>query len=327
MRLDSRIRLLRKSNGGVASARNAGIAASTGDFVAFIDADDLWHPAKLARQVPVLEAGGPEMGLVYAPFRSIDAEGRVLGSSWNHRADGWVPFRHFHMNLVGNGSAILVRRSVLDELGGYATWLRDAGAEGCEDLLLQLRIALRYRFGVVPDYLVGYRRHPGSMSENREAMARSGILAVEAAFAEARNVPGLSMRHLLADYERALIKAAWRNRHFGRFARSALRQLGTDPAGTARVLRHARSAPPPPAAAPGRHFHDYRPDEAMATEDPVLAPAFAVLARLDALYRPAPPRHGPARTGGQDRIVPAGPLTLATLPSGLPPGETPTLQR
>src|SRR4030095_3800149 len=99
------LRVVTKANGGVASARNAGIRSSAGEFVAFIDADDLWHPTKIAKQMRVLLAGGDDMALVYAPFRLIDADGRVLASPRKYGVNGWVIHRHFHSNLVGNGSA------------------------------------------------------------------------------------------------------------------------------------------------------------------------------------------------------------------------------
>src|SRR5688572_27099887 len=138
---DPRVRLISQQNSGVASARNKGLDNSTGEFVAFIDADDLWHPTKIIKQLKVLRAGGPEMALVYAPFRFIDAKSRVIRSSEFVGIDGWVLYRLFYRNFIGNGSAILAKKSVLLEVGGFAPWLRDADAEGAEDLLMQLKIA------------------------------------------------------------------------------------------------------------------------------------------------------------------------------------------
>ena len=195
---DSRVRLIQKSNGGVASARNAGTAASSADFVAFIDADDLWHPTKIFKQMTLLTAGGDEMALVYAPFRRIDVFGMVLGSSRNHRVDGWVVNRHFYVNFIGNGSSILVRKHVLEEMGGYSSTLLEANAQGCEDLLLQLRIALHYRFGTVPEYLVGYRLSPNNMSSNQERMLRSSLIALTMVLAECPNFAELEKRGLIA---------------------------------------------------------------------------------------------------------------------------------
>lgn len=77
-RRDDRIRVLRTDNGGVARARNAGIAAALSDVVAVVDADDLWHSTKVAKQFAALNAGGPDMAFVYALFRRIDENGAVL---------------------------------------------------------------------------------------------------------------------------------------------------------------------------------------------------------------------------------------------------------
>jgi glycosyltransferase involved in cell wall biosynthesis len=195
---DPRVRLIRQPNGGVAAARNAGIRASAGEFVAFIDADDLWHPSKIAKQLARLRAGGDATALVYAPFRQVDMQGLVHGASRNHRVEGWVINRHFYVNIIGNGSSILIRRHVLDELGGYASVLRQHNAQGCEDLLLQLRTALRYKFATVPEYLVGYRHAPGNMSSDAERMLRSTLLTLSLVLAECPDFAELRRRGLLA---------------------------------------------------------------------------------------------------------------------------------
>lgn len=197
-KLDPRVRLVQKSNGGVASARNAGTQAASAEFVAFIDADDLWHPTKITKQMALLTNSGNDMALVYAPFRRIDMSGMVLGSSRNHRVDGWVVNRHFFVNIIGNGSSILVRKHVLEQIGGYSTRLREANAQGCEDLLLQLRIALHYQFGTVPEYLVGYRQSPGNMSSDPERMFRSSLLALTMVLAECPGFAELEQRGLIA---------------------------------------------------------------------------------------------------------------------------------
>jgi glycosyltransferase involved in cell wall biosynthesis len=196
--IDPRVRLVQKANGGVASARNTGTQESAADFVAFIDADDLWHPTKIAKQMALLLAHGDDMALVYTPYRRIDMAGMVLGSSRNHRVDGWVINRHFFVNFIGNGSSILVRKHVLEEIGGYSPALLEAGAQGCEDLLLQLKIALHYQFGTVPEYLVGYRLLPDNMSADQERMLRSSLLALTMALADRPDGAALEQRGLIA---------------------------------------------------------------------------------------------------------------------------------
>ena len=207
-----------------------------GAFVAFIDADDLWHPTKIAKQLKVLLAGGPEMALVYAPFRLIDADGRVLASPHKYGVNGWVIHRHFYSNLVGNGSALLVHRSVLEEFGGFDSWLLQQGAEGCEDLLLQLRIATRYRFGEVSEYLVGYRRLPDNMSSNTDQMIRSGILAVNKALSECRHIPGVSADAMLNRYAWHRLRARVRAGQLHESLWPLVRQIVADPTFAAGAL-------------------------------------------------------------------------------------------
>ena len=304
---DPRIRLVQKQNGGVASARNAGIHASKGQLVAFIDADDLWHPTKIAKQVAVLLSAGPSMALVYAPFRLIDTNGRVLGSQRRVGVDGWVLYCHFHANLVGNGSSILVRKAVLQALDGFDASLRAAGAEGCEDLLLQLRIAARYQFGEVPEYLVGYRRRPGSMSSDSEQMIKSGMLAVGIALAECGDIPHLSRDAILVRYEWQRLRSAARRGEVGASLRQFIRQtranpllamalLGDDlmtaiPTGfrnLATALRRWFWSSSSEMSFP-QHFYLFNPTSGIGHRKPMLMSfIFERLARFDHAYRPKP---------------------------------------
>jgi glycosyltransferase involved in cell wall biosynthesis len=300
---DSRVRLVRKANGGVASARNEGIRWGRGAFIAFIDADDLWHPTKIAKQVPVLLAGGAAMALVYSPFRVIDTHGHVLTSPLRFGVNGWVLYRHFHVNLIGNGSSILVRRDVLDELGGYDPRLRAAGAEGCEDLLLQLRIAARYQFGELPEYLVGYRRRPDSMSSNVDQMLRSGALAMRIALAECGGLPHLGASAILNRYEWQRLRNAARRGRIALAMRHLLFQFAADPAFAAaagwndlslvslricdlvRDTLASRLTRSPASSQPRRRFYDLDPAAGSRRTRPTPR-SFRRLTLLDEAYRP-----------------------------------------
>jgi GT2 family glycosyltransferase len=170
---DGRARLVRKENGGVASARNRGIEESRGEWVAPIDADDLWHPTKIEKQITAALAA-PEMpALVYCWFHYVDRSGRVIGSSARWVANGRAFEQMACHNFVGNGSAPLMRRAEVLAAGGYDEDLRAERAQGCEDLLLQLRIARHRPVAAVPEHLVGYRVHPTAMSRNADQMRRS----------------------------------------------------------------------------------------------------------------------------------------------------------
>jgi glycosyltransferase involved in cell wall biosynthesis len=191
-REDPRITLLRQSNKGVATARNLGIAHAYGEFVAPIDADDIWHPHKIEKQIAVIENGGDRIGLVYCYSKNIDEHDIVTpqnGQQGEARGSVYAPL--VLSNFVGNGSSPLIRRTCLQEVGGYDSSLRARGAQGCEDLAVYLAIAERWEIDLVPEYLVGYRIAAGSMSRNHFAMARSWELVIADA---RRGHPELSPR-------------------------------------------------------------------------------------------------------------------------------------
>jgi hypothetical protein len=81
-------------------------------------------------------------------------------------------------NFIGNGSSVLVTRAAAQAVGGFEPALRDAGAQGCEDILFYCRLAERFRFAVVPAYEVGYRQLSDNMSSNLLPMLRSWMLVL-----------------------------------------------------------------------------------------------------------------------------------------------------
>ena len=131
-REDPRIVLLRQSNEGVARARNLGIAHAHGTFIAPIDADDIWHPRKIEKQIAVMEGGGDRIGLVYCYCRNIDERDFITVQEWQqHEARGDVYALLILSNFVGNASSPLIRRANLEEVGGYDPSLLAQSAQGC----------------------------------------------------------------------------------------------------------------------------------------------------------------------------------------------------
>jgi glycosyltransferase involved in cell wall biosynthesis len=185
---DARVRIFTQPNSGVARARNRAIAEARGEFIAPLDADDLWQPTKLLRQLERLIEAGEGTGFVYAWWVWIDDNGGVLDRSPQWTIEGNVFEELLQVNFTGNASVPLFRKSCVKEAGGYNEELTAADAGGCEDWELVLRVADRYRVSVVPEILLGYRRRPGSMSTSCDRMWRSQQVVIK----EMQNLrPGL----------------------------------------------------------------------------------------------------------------------------------------
>lgn len=223
---DSRIRLFRRANGGVAAARNLGIEMATGEFIAPLDADDVWHPRKLELQLERFAQSDRKTGLVYNWFRMIDGEDRVRGASPSPRVEGMCLHRHLAYNFISNGSTPLMRREAIGNLR-YDPRLKEAGAGGCEDYLLQLQIARHWKFALVPAWLTGYRKTEATMSSDVARMIRSHIAVLEMMREElglsAQTIIRRRLTHLHVEYfrnrfHRGLIREA------GAALRSAIRQ-------------------------------------------------------------------------------------------------------
>lgn len=176
---DPRLRMVRQANAGVAAARNNGWRQAASDYIAFVDADDTWSRDKIERQLALLLAGMPRVGLVYSWYAMIDAHDRVswIGPGPRHR--GQVFDILLTDNFVGNGSSALATRAALEAAGGFESALHQAGAQGCEDILFYLRVAEHFEFDVVEDYQVGYRQLPDAMSSNLPRMFRSWLLTLD----------------------------------------------------------------------------------------------------------------------------------------------------
>ncbi|ANL69960.1 glycosyltransferase family 2 protein (plasmid) [Rhizobium phaseoli] len=201
---DSRIRLLSTPNRGVAAARNTGIEASSGQFVAFLDADDLWHRTKIEKQVNALNPLSSRWGAVYALHYVIDEDDEIIRPGSSDVARGYIYARHLNIKYIGNGSALLVRRNAALEVGGFDSSYAAAGIGGCEDLDFELKLAARYFIEVVPEALVGYRKHPGSMSSNHLRMGKGALEVVRRSLAANPNLPQYAIRSAMdATYEYA----------------------------------------------------------------------------------------------------------------------------
>lgn len=179
---DHRVKLISQKNKGLAEARNTGIAIARGEYVAFLDADDLWKPTKLAKQLQVMEEY-PEVGLVYTWVALINERSEFTGRVFQNYAEGNVWQQLIERNIVECGSVAMVRLSCFDSVGIFDRQL--SSFNNGEDWDMWLRIASVYPFKVVKEPLVYYRQLSTSASRNWEAMEKSFNIVLEKAFANA----------------------------------------------------------------------------------------------------------------------------------------------
>jgi glycosyltransferase involved in cell wall biosynthesis len=229
--VDNRIRLLQKPNGGLASARNYGIAHAAGEFIAPIDADDLWHPEKIRKQMAVMRDRGDQVGLVYCWSRAIDGQDHVLWDVTPCNLRGDVYAALIIRNFLSSG-APLVRKCCAEAVGGYDTTLASRGAPCCEDLKFNLDIAERCDFDLVPEFLFSYRVRAGSMSTNIDAMLQSRKVVIEEARARHPELPNRLFRWASAHQDREFGLAHLSGGHFLTGARLLLTALREDPFST-----------------------------------------------------------------------------------------------
>jgi len=166
---------LTQRNLGPAAARNAGIKQARGEYIAFVDADDLWPDGKLQKQIELLQQH-PDAAMCFGDCLQFNGEGvspRTLLMEDGHTQRDWgsgpyVPDAYFKLlrnNFITTGS-VVVRRQVLDDLGGF-----DASLRLVEDLELWLRIARRHPIIWCKDVCLLRRRHASNTSRQADAMS------------------------------------------------------------------------------------------------------------------------------------------------------------
>lgn len=175
---DERIQILHQPNRGPSAARNLGIRHATGDFVAFLDSDDLWRPDKLEKQVAHLNQR-PTVGISFTRSAFIDQTDKPLSYYQMPRLTDITLDHLFCRNPISNGSAPMLRREVLEAIQYSGTWQGEV--ETCyfdpdllrsEDIECWLRIGLQTQWQIegIPEALTLYRVSSGGSSLSSSVM-------------------------------------------------------------------------------------------------------------------------------------------------------------
>lgn len=152
----SAVQYFYKPNSGPSATRNLGIQKARGEFVAFLDSDDLWEPTKVEKQLQCFEQN-PEAAMVSTNYRLIDLEGQIIkdpGSKPGYKPNAFFVKDLLEIKFPFATPAFMIRKSVLEKIGAFNENLRIS-----EDLDLLIRIGMNYQIGYVDEVLISVRMH------------------------------------------------------------------------------------------------------------------------------------------------------------------------
>ncbi|NNJ82922.1 MAG: glycosyltransferase, partial [Flavobacteriaceae bacterium] len=148
------------NSGGPAVPRNKGIRSAKGEFIAFVDDDDLWREDKLSKQMAIFDSN-PDTDLVHGCCQGIDEDGELLDEIIGRPGDPAEKTGKVHMRMVGNWtlmtSSVIVRKSLVDKVGYFNEDMPAAG----EDMEYWVRCSFQGSFFYMDQPLVYYRKHEG----------------------------------------------------------------------------------------------------------------------------------------------------------------------
>jgi glycosyltransferase involved in cell wall biosynthesis len=184
-----RVVYFRQNNQGAGTARNSGIKRSSGEYIAFLDSDDLWSPEKLDEQIPLLEHD-LELGLVYSDWAVMSENGAVEESYLRKlpSASGYVFDKLVQWGFILT-SGVVVRRACLLDVGDF-----DSSLSIAQDYDLWLRICYRWKVALVNRPLVTKRSWNGSLSSNLPKTAVERIALFEKTLVNFNDMPPESRR-------------------------------------------------------------------------------------------------------------------------------------
>jgi GT2 family glycosyltransferase len=172
------IKYIRQENRGLSSARNLGIRESRGELLAFLDADDMWLPGKLKKQVDAISEGS-HVGLVHTDLVKIDSKGERTGTQQCARGEfSGACYPRFFWSNCGPPSTIMIRRKCIDRVGMFDERITRPSTQ---DYDLWFRIARYYDLRYVDEQLTLYRVHGANSSTDHLMMAQDELYVIRKA--------------------------------------------------------------------------------------------------------------------------------------------------
>ena len=177
---DSRLQILDYENGGLSAARNRGIDRASGDYLIFLDADDLWSSDKLESHVNALDNArktNPKAGVVYSWAYFLDDETNACYINHPKLYEGDVLSDILGSNFVTSGSNPMITREAINSVGYF-----NDDFKGASDWEYWIRLAQQWNYILIPERQVFYRQSRTSMSSNIDNMENSALQVLKSVF-------------------------------------------------------------------------------------------------------------------------------------------------
>ncbi len=222
-----RVKYIRQENAGVCAARNYGVAESSGELIAFLDADDIWEPTKLEKQLARFSED-LQIGLVHCGVREFDDSTSdivsvVIEGAEDDAAENLLLW--LEPSIIGPGGTIMVSRKAFDAVGGFDTRMKCG-----EDWDFCYRVARQFKVGFVPEPLVNYRCHAAAAHRNVDEMERGMELFYKKAFdTDDADVLRLK-RRALGNYHKVLAGSFFHSARYGKFLSHSFKSVLKRPA-------------------------------------------------------------------------------------------------
>lgn len=222
---DARIKAISQPNGGVSAARNAGIRVATGEYVAILDADDLWLPHKLERQLAVFDSE-KDVHAVQTGAYYVNDNLEVLSVRPCFESKDALLETLLFQNLPQAAASVIVRRSMLEKTG-----LFDTGLVILEDWEFMIRMARFCNLKSVEEPLVLYRNYVGNRSRNLSIHIEPGHIVLERLFQDPTLPAHIKQRRALiySTFYRMLSGGAFNVGRYGESLKFGLKSLMTHP--------------------------------------------------------------------------------------------------
>lgn len=232
---DPRIQYHRQANAGVSNARNQGYHLAKGEYLAFLDADDVWLPDNLSSKLERFSQD-PALGLVHSDAAVIDQNSQPTGEIKSGK-EGYIlnDLLRWEETCIPAPSSILVKREVVEKVGGFEPSLSNAA-----DFEFFFRVAKQYKIGRVPRVTWQYRVHGNNMHQNMALMERDELRSYELASQYHLFESEAFRRECYANMYLILAASWWgHKRRVGKTLYYLFKAISTRPAILGRILRKA----------------------------------------------------------------------------------------